>query len=266
MVISTRRGPVLLFSLVTPREGDGGEGRSYRCVGYEVTFFYQNFKYSGNTSSICRGNFVMPGFNDAHMPDRNWIQNSPLNLTGSRSLEEFATPIRKRIEYRHPRNGSLSFRLGMETLWPVKEPPRVGTIDGSTTELPVFRVRIDGMVAVANTLDAENGARDPGKTSYPKAAKLAAILLNRRMDTLRETAPSMVRPIPAAPAYSDVRRLPCSARYRQLGVTFSSRTIVRLSSAGHWQKFQIFEQLERGSQADRAHFGFAPFGRFLLRS
>src|SRR5205814_367190 len=107
-------------------------------------------KLKGPSTSVIdlQGHFVMPGFNDAHMHLTNaGLKKLTLDLTGTRTLEEFRDRIRKRVETAEP--GEWIDGSGWdETLWPVKELPSRWDIDEVTKDHPVYLDRIDGHVGV----------------------------------------------------------------------------------------------------------------------
>src|SRR5947209_17465087 len=75
------------------------------------------------------GQFVMPGFNDAHVHlAEAGFQRLSVNLVGVKSLEEFRERIQKRVRNAAP--GEWIVGGGWdETLWPVKTPPTKWDVD-----------------------------------------------------------------------------------------------------------------------------------------
>src|SRR5438876_9311488 len=111
-------------------------------------------KLKGPATSVIdlQGHFVMPGFNDAHMHLTDaGFKRLTVDLTGVRSLEEFRDRIRKRVGSGEPTEWIVGSGWD-ETLWHEKELPTRWDIDEVAAGHPVFLERIDGIVAVANTL------------------------------------------------------------------------------------------------------------------
>jgi predicted amidohydrolase YtcJ len=193
-----------------------------------------------------QGHFVMPGFNDAHMHlTEAGFKKLTVDLTGTRSLEEFRDRIRKRVEAAQPTEWITGSGWD-ETLWPVKELPTRWDIDEVTTEHPVFLVRIDGHVAVANTL-ALKMARVTLASKLPQGGEIGRDATEQPNGILRETAQSMVQSI-IPPPTPDKRRQAIEAALGDIassGVTSVQDYSLDSNSAGQWQNFQIFEQLER---------------------
>jgi len=193
-----------------------------------------------------QGRFVMPGFNDAHMHlTEAGFKKLTVDLTGARSLEEFRERIRKRVEAANPTEWITGSGWD-ETLWPVKELPTRWDIDEVTTEYPVFLVRIDGHVAVANTL-ALKMAHVTLASKLPEGGEIGRDATEQPNGILRESAQSMVESI-IPPPTPDKRRQAIEAALQDIvssGVTSVQDYSHSSDSADQWQNFQIFEQLER---------------------
>ncbi|MGC2248649.1 MAG: amidohydrolase family protein, partial [Terriglobales bacterium] len=97
------------------------------------------------------GHFVMPGFNDAHMHLASaGLEKLNVNMVGAKTLDEFRERLHAAVEAAEP--GDWVVGEGWdETLWPVKTPPTRWDLDEVSGEHPVFLVRVDGHIAVANT-------------------------------------------------------------------------------------------------------------------
>lgn len=99
-----------------------------------------------------RGQFVMPGFNDAHVhigeAARAKLQ---LNLVGARSLAEFQQRIRDALTSYAP--GAWMTGFGWDhTMWPEMRFPTRADLDTVAADRPMLFERVDGHVAVANSL------------------------------------------------------------------------------------------------------------------
>src|SRR6184192_1778562 len=150
-------------------------------------------KHKGPDTAVVdfRGHFVMPGFNDAHMHlTEAGFKKLTVDLSGVRSIEEFRDRIRKRLDSA----GATEWITGFgwdETLWPVKELPTRWDIDEVTTVHPVFLVRTDGHVAVANTL-ALRLAHVTLASKPPEGGEIGRDATEQPNGILREGAQSMV--------------------------------------------------------------------------
>ncbi len=108
---------------------------------------------SPNTRIInMRGAFVMPGFNDAHVHiGQSALTKLAIDFTGVQSLAEFQQRIRENIKDRAPGEWSTGFGWD-QTLWPGHRDPTRADLDAVSTTHPMFFARVDGHVAVANSL------------------------------------------------------------------------------------------------------------------
>jgi len=98
-----------------------------------------------------RGQFVMPGFNDAHVHIGEAGRAKLLvNLVGAASLPEFQRRIRESLPTHKP--GTWITGFGWDhTLWPQKQFPTRADLDAVASDRPMFFKRVDGHVAVANS-------------------------------------------------------------------------------------------------------------------
>jgi predicted amidohydrolase YtcJ len=98
------------------------------------------------------GAFVMPGFNDAHVHiGQSALTKLAIDFTGVASLEEFQQRIRAAIKDRAPGEWITGFGWD-QTLWPGRRDPTRADLDAVSTAYPMFFARVDGHVAIANSL------------------------------------------------------------------------------------------------------------------
>ena len=180
-------------------------------------------KFKGDETQLVdlQGHFVMPGFNDAHLhlEDAGATKLS-VDLTGVKSLDELRERLRKKVE--QAKAGEWIQGAGWdETLWPVKVPPTRWDLDEVSDRHPVFLVRIDGHIAVANTRALQLGSvslasRDPqgGHIDRNDSGEPTGIL--------RETAQSAVLSVVPKPNH-DQRREALQLALADLADTASLR-------------------------------------------
>lgn len=98
------------------------------------------------------GEFTMPGFNDAHVHLASaGMAKLTVNLEGTKSLAEFQQRIRAALKNYKP--GEWITGSGWDhTLWPEKRFPTRWDLDAVSTDHPMIFSRVDGHVAVANSL------------------------------------------------------------------------------------------------------------------
>jgi predicted amidohydrolase YtcJ len=102
-----------------------------------------------------QGAFVMPGFNDAHVHLASAgyarIKALEVDVEGVHSLAEFQQRIRERLPDFKP--GEWMTGRGWDhTLWPDKKFPTRADLDAVAADRPMFFARVDGHVAVVNSL------------------------------------------------------------------------------------------------------------------
>ena len=142
------------------------------------------------------GHFVMPGFNDAHMHLASaGLEKLNVNLVGTKTLDEFRERLRAKVEAAGP--GDWVVGEGWdETLWPVKTPPTRWDLDEVSGDHPVFLVRVDGHIAVANTRALQLASvtvatKDPdgGKIDRDEGGTPTGILREKAQDAVWAVIP-----------------------------------------------------------------------------
>ena len=184
------------------------------------------------------GHFVMPGFNDAHMHLASaGLEKMNVNLVGVKTLDEFRERILAQVEKAAP--GEWIVGGGWdETLWPVKVLPTRWDLDEVSQSHPVFLMRVDEHMAVANTralqlASVTVASRDPerGKIDRDDAGTPNGIL--------REKAQLLVQAVIPKPTH-EKRRQAIELALADL----ASHGITSAQDYSQWENFQIYEELE----------------------
>ena len=244
------------FSSILREEAIAVRGDRILAVG--KTFDLQ--KYKGPQTQIVDlgGHFVMAGFNDAHLhlADAGMTKLN-LDLTGVNSLDELRERLAKKVE--HSSAGEWIQGAGWdETLWPVKVPPTRWDLDEVSADHPVFLVRIDGHIAVANT----------------RALQLASITLASRdpmgghIDRNENGEPTGILRETAQQAVLDVIPKPSHDQRRQgLELALADLAEHGITSAQdyspNWENFQIYEELEKEGKLTARISEWLPFDESL---
>jgi predicted amidohydrolase YtcJ len=98
------------------------------------------------------GAFVMPGFNDAHVHiGQSALTKLAIDFTGVQSLAEFQRRIRAATKDHATGEWITGFGWD-QTLWPGRRDPTRADLDAVSTAYPMFFARVDGHVAIANSL------------------------------------------------------------------------------------------------------------------
>jgi predicted amidohydrolase YtcJ len=191
-----------------------------------------------------RGTFVMPGFNDAHMHlTEAGFKKLTVDLTGTRSLQDFQDRLHERLAATQPQEWITGSGWD-ETLWTGSHLPTRSEIDEVVADHPVFLVRIDGHVAVANTL-ALKMAHVTLASKDPKGGEIARDASGEPNGILRETAQTLVASLIPAPT-PEKHRQAIEAALQDIarsGIT-SAQDFSGETGEASRANFKILEQLE----------------------
>jgi predicted amidohydrolase YtcJ len=200
------------------------------------------------------GRFTVSGFNDAHLHlDDAGQTKLSVDLTGVKSLDELRTRVANKVQ--ESRAGEWIQGSGWdETLWPVKTTPTRWDLDEVSAGHPVFLVRVDGHIAVANTRALQLGSvnlasRDPqgGHIDRNESGEPTGIL--------RETAQAAVLAVVPKPSHQQ-RRQGLELALADLaahGVTSCQ------DYSPTWENLQIFEELEKEGKLTARISEWLPF-------
>jgi len=199
------------------------------------------------------GHFVMPGFNDAHLHLASaGFEKLNVNLFGVKSLDEFRSRIRARVETATP--GEWIVGGGWdETLWPVKTPPTRWDVDEVANDHPVFLNRVDGHIAVANTRALQLASITIASRD-PKGGQIDRNASGQPDGILRETAKGAVLSVIPKPTH-DKRRRSIETALQDL----AQWGITSAQDNSSWEDFQIYEEIEREGKLTARISEWLPF-------
>lgn len=185
------------------------------------------------------GHFVMPGFNDAHMHLASaGREKLSVNMVGAKTLEEFRERLRAKVEASGP--GDWIVGEGWdEMLWPVKTTPTRWDLDEVSGDHPVFLVRVDGHIGVANTR-ALQLASVTVATKDPDGGKIDRDEGGTPTGILREKAQGLVGAVIPPPTH-EVRRQAIELALADL----ASHGITSAQDFSSWDDFLVYEELEK---------------------
>ena len=213
-------------------------------------------KFKGPQTQIVDlgGHFTMPGFNDAHLHlDDAGQTKLSVDVTGVKSLDELRSRVANKVQ--ESRAGEWIMGSGWdETLWPVKVTPTRWDLDEVSAGHPVFLVRIDGHIAVANTRALQLGSVNLA-TRDPQGGHIDRNQSGEPTGILRETAQSAVLAVVPKPNHQQRRQglelvLADLAAY---GVTSCQ------DYSPTWEAFQILEELEKEGKLTARVSEWLPF-------
>ena len=224
-------------------------------------------KWKGPNTRILdlHGQFVMPGFNDAHLhlASAAYVQLH-VNAEGAKSLAEFQQRIRARLQDYQP--GEWIVVDGWDhTLWTVKKFPTRQDLDAVSTKNPIIASRIDGHVAVVNSL-ALRLADLTAKTPDPPGGRIERDPKTSEPTGMLDEDAAMNLVSKLVPDYSQAQR---SAAFEklfnsisQVGVTSvqdNSVIVAKDSDNFGWENFLVYRELQRAGKLNLRITEWLPF-------
>jgi predicted amidohydrolase YtcJ len=240
------------FSSILREEAIAVRGDRIQAVGKAIEIA----KLKGPQTQVIDlgGHFLMPGFNDAHLHlDDAGTTKLSVDVTGVKSLEE----LRARVDKKVGESKAGDWILGSgwdETLWPVKVTPTRWDLDEVSGGHPVFLVRIDGHIAVANTRALQLGSITLASRD-PQGGQIDRNQNGEPTGILRETAQAAVRGVIPKPTH----------RLRREGLELALADLAEhgVTSAQDyspvWENFQIYEELEKEGKLTARITEWLPF-------
>jgi predicted amidohydrolase YtcJ len=206
------------------------------------------------------GQFAMPGFNDAHTHLVSaGLAKLAVDFLGAQSLSEFQQRIRDRLKDYKP--GEWMTGRGWDhTLWPEKRFPTRQDLDAVVADRPMIFGRVDGHVAVANSL-ALKIAGITRDTPDPAGAHIVRDSKTGEPTGMLEedAAMSLVWRTVPPPTPAQLRRgieMVLSELARD-GVTSAQDNSVQESSA--WPAFLLYQELKKEGKLTARITEWLPF-------
>jgi predicted amidohydrolase YtcJ len=217
------------------------------------------------------GQFVMPGFNDAHLhlASAAYAQLQ-VDVEGSKTLAEFQQRIRDRQKDYKP--GEWIIAIGWDhTLWPEKKFPTRHDLDAVSTSNPIVAGRIDGHVAAANSM-ALQLAGITAQTPDPAGGHIERDPTTGDATGMLDEDAAMDLVYKLVPSYSESKRASAFEtlfnHIAQFGVTsVQDNSVLSDADAGNfgWENFVVYRQLQRGGKLNIRITEWLPFEASLAR-
>ena len=185
------------------------------------------------------GQFLMPGFNDAHVHLGSAGADAlAVPLTGAPSVEEMQKRVAEAVA--HHKEGEWITGGGWDhTLWLERRFPNRYQLDAVAPKNPVILTHISGHVAVANSLALKKAEIDKS-TPNPPGGEIEHDGLGEPTGMLKEgAAMSLVRDRIPDPSREERRR---GIELVLKNVAQNGVTSVQDNSA--WEDFQVYQQLK----------------------
>ncbi len=207
------------------------------------------------------GQFVMPGFNDAHLHlAGGGFEKLNVDLVGVKSLDEMKSRIAMHVATT-PAGEWIQGRGWDETLWPGKQMskqlPTRQDIDAVAGDHPAVFVRVDGHIAVANSA-ALKAAGITKNTSDPMGGKIDRDAEGEPTGILRESAKDQL--LAKLPKPTPARR----RRAIELALQdAASHGVTSMQDNSDWEDFLVYEDLEREGKLTARISEWLPFSASL---
>jgi predicted amidohydrolase YtcJ len=230
-------------------------------------------KWKGpNTRLIdLHGQFVMPGFNDAHvhLASAAYAQLE-VNVEGTKSLAEFQQRIRDRLKDFQPGDW-ISANGWDHTLWPEKKFPNRQDLDAVSTKKPIIAGRIDGHVAAVNSL-ALQLAGITAKTPDPAGGRIERDPKTGEPTGMLDEDAAMNLVSKLVPNYSEAKRAQAfeaifnyASKFGVTSVQDNSIIVADDASNYGWQNFLVYRELQRAGKLNVRVTEWLPFEVSLPR-
>ena len=186
-----------------------------------------------------KGQFVMPGFNDAHVHlGGAGADELAVPLTGVPSVEELQKRLADAVAQHKP--GEWITGGGWDhTTWPEKKFPNRQQLDAVAPKNPVILTHISGHVAVANSLALKSAEIDK-TTPNPPGGEIEHDALGEPTGMLKEGA---------AMALVKVRIPDPTTEQRRKGIELVLQNVARngvtsVQDFSEWPDYQVYQQLK----------------------
>jgi predicted amidohydrolase YtcJ len=205
-----------------------------------------------------RGQFVMPGFNDAHVHLGGAAADElAVPLTGVLSVEELQKRVADAVA--HHKEGEWITGGGWDhTMWPEKRFPNRQQLDAVAPKNPAIFVHVSGHVAVANSLALKSAEIDKS-TPNPPGGEIEHDALGEPTGMLKENA---------AMSLVKVRIPDPSPEQRRRGIELVLENVAKngvtsVQDNSSWEDFQMFQQLKEEAKLTVRITEWLPFNAAL---
>jgi predicted amidohydrolase YtcJ len=186
-----------------------------------------------------KGQFVMPGFNDAHVHLGGAAADElAVPLTGVPSAEEMQKRVAAAVA-QHKAGEWITGGGWDHTLWPDKKFPNRQELDAVAPRNPVILTHISGHVAVANSLALKSGEIDKN-TPNPPGGEIERDALGEPTGMLKEDAAmSLVKARIPDPTVERRRR-----GIERVLENVARNGVTSVQDYSEWADFQVYQQLK----------------------
>jgi predicted amidohydrolase YtcJ len=203
-----------------------------------------------------KGRLVLPGFNDAHVHFLSGgFQLTNVDLRLASSLQEFSARIRQHA-LSVPKDRWITGGNWDHERWPGAPLPTRQSVDAATTNVPVFVSRLDGHMALANSL-ALRLAGITRETKAPPGGEIVRDAAGEPTGLLKDAAMGLVSRLIPEPAFDEklVAANAASEHAASLGVT----SVQDMSAA---EDVGVYQELLRRGELKTRIYAVAPLPKW----
>lgn len=215
-------------------------GEKISCIGkMDHVFLDCGGGQEGAVTVQLKGQFVMPGFNDAHVHLGSAAADLlAVPLTGVPSVEELQKRVAEAVA--HHKAGEWITGGGWDhTLWADRNFPNRQQLDAVAPKNPVLLTHVSGHVAVANSLALKSGEIDK-KTPNPPGGEIERDARGEPTGMLKEDAAmSLVSARIPDPAPEERRR-----GIELVLENVAKNGITSVQDFSEWENFAVYKQLK----------------------
>jgi predicted amidohydrolase YtcJ len=195
---------------------------------------------SGTRVIDAHGQLLLPGFNDAHVHFLSGgFQLSSLELRDARSPEELADRIRRFAEKR-PRGQWITGGNWDHEQWPGAPLPTKELIDPGTAETPVLVSRLDGHMALANSVALKQAGITRETKNPPGGLVVRDSKTGEPTGVLKDAAMGLVSRLIPAPAFEE--KLAAAQAASQYAATLGVTSVQDMSAGSDVGVYQVLQQ------------------------
>ncbi len=229
-----------IYTQATPPRAEAMAVRDGRIVAVGTNGDIRKLKGAHTQVVDLGGQFVMPGFNDAHVHlASGGLRHFEVDLTGVKSLQEMQQRIAAHLKTLEP--GEWVVGGGWDhTLWVGQRLPTRQDLDSVTGNHPAFLSRVDGHISVGNTA-ALKAAGITAHTPDPPGGKIDDDAKGEPTGIIREEPAEIL-------VWSKIPAPTLSQRRRAAEYAITNAGQWGLTSAqdySTWEDFLTYEDLER---------------------
>jgi hypothetical protein len=237
------------------------EAQAFAVMGNKIVAVGSNDeirKFSGAATKTidAGGRLIVPGFNDAHVHFlEGGYQLSSVDLRDAETPEEFVRRI-KEFAAKQPKGRWILGGKWDHENWTPASLPTAAMIDAATPDNPVFIDRLDGHMALANSL-ALKTARVDKNTKEVEGGEIVRDTAGNPTGVLRDAAMNYVNKV--IPAFSMAEKLEQAQAATDYAASLGVTSIQDMSAG---TEISVYQELARQGKLKTRIYGCSPLSDY----